>query len=221
MARTQLNTILKKEASNYLGIPYWRNRLLDGKIIKEGFMGGKGSWSEIKKATQKLLPSNQITAHQIYKLQKKNRIGIDCSGLAYNLLDFISLQTNKISIDKKVLGSAGGHGIRRVSSSMLTSPINSIEIKQYENIKSGDMIRMDNGRHVMIIIDATNELISYVHSSNKTKTRGVHLGNIKIADPSKTLEFQKWSETTKNNQPYSTLFNSKKGDGVFRLKCLS
>ncbi len=223
MVRSKLNTKLSNEAERYLGLPYWQNRLIDGKITKEGFMGGKGNWHQINQATKELLSKlpHKPPSSEIYNLQKKNHIGIDCSGLAYNLLNFLSLETKQKSIEEKVVGTGGKFGIRRVSSNLLTSPANSIPVTSYQNIQPGDLIRLEKGRHVIVILKKVGNTINYIHSSNKTLIRGVHLGTIKIINPKATLEHQHWIETTKDNQPYSSLFNSQNGDGIFRLKCLS
>ncbi|MGI5841421.1 MAG: hypothetical protein ACOX6N_04360 [Patescibacteria group bacterium] len=223
MVRTKLDNQLKKEALKYLGIPYWKNRITDGKITREGFLGGKGNWKQIQAETQKLLGKfpQKNTPDKVYNLQKKNRVGIDCSGLAYNLLDFLCQKIKQERLDNHITGVGGKNGIRRVSANILTSEKNAIKINNYENIKPGDLIRLDNGRHVIVILEKTGKTINYIHNSSKTYDRGVHLGSITLINPNQPLNYQQWSDILKDKGNYALLFNHKNGDGIFRLKCLS
>ena len=191
MARTQLNKLLEKEIENYIGIPY--------------LYGGKSTWQEIKKESSD------------YKLLKKNGLGIDCSGLVYHLLDFYAQLQGLDSVYNHLIGTENKKGVRRVSANLLTSYPNSFPIKTIADIQTGDLIRLDSGKHVLFVMENTNKVIRYVHSGNKTKTRGVHWGEIKIINPSKTLDSQQWNEIDLNEHPYSSYFDPANGDGVFRL----
>ena len=42
MVRTKLN-LLQQEIEHYIGLPYSKNIIKNGKIIKEQFLGGKGN----------------------------------------------------------------------------------------------------------------------------------------------------------------------------------
>jgi len=191
MAGTQLNKLLENEIENYLGIPY--------------LYGGKNTWKEIKKESSD------------YKQLKKNKQGIDCSGLAYHLLDFYAQLRGLGSVYEHLIGTDNKRGVRRVSANLLTSHPNSFPLISISDIQTGDLIRLDSGKHVLFILENTGNLIRYIHSSNKTKIRGVHLGEIKITDPSKTLDFQQWNEIGLNGHQYSSYFNPKNGDAAFRL----
>jgi len=191
MAGTKLVETLKEEIEHYLGIPY--------------LYGGKNSWKEIKKDFRD------------YKQLKKNKQGIDCSGLAYHLLDFYATLLGKGSIHDHLIGTDNQKGVRRVSANLLTSHPNSFPVKNISDIQTGDLIRLDSGKHVLFVMETTPNLIRYVHSSNKTQTRGVHLGEIKIRDRSKNLNYQDWDEKTSTGKNYSSMFNPKNGDGIFRL----
>lgn len=174
MAGTELINKLKEEISHYIGIPYWKNVLKDKKIIKEGFMGGKGNCKDIALKTVELANEQNIklldlTPKKIYNFQKKNKIGIDCSGLAVNLLNFYSLLQNK-----KTLFS----NPRKVSADMLTKLPISYPIKNLDDIQTGDLIRQKNGHHVLFIIEKINNTIFYVDSNRSN--RGVHYGELQI-----------------------------------------
>ncbi len=230
MVRTQLIQELKKEISHYLGIPYWCNVWNNLILQKEGPYGGKGTYQEIEQATKNAAEKegianySDLTNSQIYNLRKRNHIGIDCSGLCYHLLNKLDCLTGGTGILYKVTGvdkPFGVLGVRTVSANELTHPQNATKLTNYQGIKPGDLIRLDNGKHVIFIIEKIRGTINYVHSSDRTKSRGVHLGTISIINPKMTLDHQKWSDTTINGQPYTTLFKPTQGDGIFRPKFLT
>ncbi|MFA7676145.1 MAG: hypothetical protein WCY28_01915, partial [Candidatus Shapirobacteria bacterium] len=78
--------LLKQEIQYYIGLPYSKNILKDRKIIKEQFLGGKGNYRQIAAETIRLAQKQKIdlvklTNQEFYNFQKKNHLGIDCSGL--------------------------------------------------------------------------------------------------------------------------------------------
>ena len=82
-----------EEIEKYIGLPYSKNILKDGKIIKEQFLGGKGNYRQIATETIRLAQKQKIdliklTNQEFYNFQKKNHLGIDCSGLVCQLLNF-------------------------------------------------------------------------------------------------------------------------------------
>lgn len=215
MARNELIDQLKENILHYIGLPYWRNKLIDGQIVKAGIFGGKGTCEQIAAKTIELSQKQNIdilnsTPQQIYNFQKRNKLGIDCSGLTSNLLNLV-LKIKEINFQIDTF---------KTSAAMLTSPKFSTKIEDLNQIQTGDLIRLDNGKHVIFIIEKIGNTISYVQSSQKTFTRGVHYGHIQITNPSKSLKYQLWSDKTKNGKNYSDLYNPENGDGVFRLKQL-
>lgn len=169
MVRTKLE--LQQEIEKYIGLPYSKNILKDGKIIKEQFLGGKGNCLQIATETIRLAQKQKIDLtklnnQEFYNFQKKNHIGIDCSGLACQLLNFyFSSELNP----------------RKTSANMLTSGPISKKIKPNE-IKTGDLIRQKNGRHVLFIIEKEGDKILYVDSSREG--RGVKYGVANLTNKS-------------------------------------
>lgn len=167
MVGNKLNQ-LKLEIQKYLGLPYFINR---GKYQNHGPNPyvGKGSAQEIALETIELANKEgikllELSEPQIYFFQKKHRLGIDCSGLACHLLNFYhQLQINP----------------RRTSAHQLTSSPISKEIK-ITQVKTGDLIRQKDGRHVLFVIDKTSSTIFYVDSSRHR--RGVRLGEYQLTD---------------------------------------
>ncbi len=225
MARSSL----KKHCQDFLdfslegkkvSIPYWSNKLKDGKIIVEGRFGGKGTLAQIKKATKEAakkekLDLKKLTSQEIFYLMKRNKIGIDCSGLVYQLLSLWSKEEKGLNLDKILIGSQGKKGVRRIGVKQLTDPQNSISI-QLKDLKPGDLIVVDQEKHVLLVLDVKGKEITYIHSSQKTKERGVHLGTLKIISPNKDLSQQEWSDKLKDNRPYNEIIH--KNDGLYRLK---
>lgn len=163
MAGTQLNK-LKQEINHYLGLPYMINILRDKKVIKERFMGAKGSWQQIETETQKIAKQEKITLKnltpkQLYNFQKKHHLGIDCSGLVSNLLIFYAnLLNKKINLN-----------IRQTSANLLTSNKLSKKIENFKDIQTGDLVRQKNGHHVLFIIEKKDNIIFFVESCFKNR----------------------------------------------------
>jgi len=169
MVRTKLE--LQQEIEKYIGLPYSKNILKDGKIIKEQFLGGKGNCRQIATETIRLAQKQKIDLiklnnQEFYNFQKKNHIGIDCSGLACQLLNFY--------FDSDI-------NPRKTSANMLTSTPISKEIKPSE-IQTGDLVRQKNGHHVLFIIEKDDDKIFYVDSSREG--RGVKYGKVDLTDKS-------------------------------------
>lgn len=175
MVRNKLDLLIK-EIEHYLDLPYSKNILKDGKIIKEQVLGGKGNWKDIEVETQKIAQKEKIdlsklTKQELYNFRKKNHIGIDCSGLICQLLNFY--------VNAKL-------DPRKTSAKMLTSIPISKEITDLNNIQTGDLIRQKDGHHALFIINKTDNTINYIDSS--FSGRGVKYGKADLTD--KSLENQ-------------------------------
>lgn len=212
MVRTKLD-ILKEEIEHYISIPYFSNTLKQ--TFPDNTLVGKGTWQEIFK----LVPKD-IKEGKKFTYLKKQKIGIDCSGLVYHLLNFYSqLKFNK-PVHNYLIGTDHKYGVRRLSANLLTAPINSIQIRNYNDIKTADIIRYNQGKHVLFIIEKKENIIYLVHSSKNTIPSGVHYATIEITDYSKPLNLQKWSDTTKSQTNYANLLNPENLDGIYRPRFL-
>lgn len=179
MVRTQLEKIIPK----YLGIPYFINTPANPRQ-KLSVQVGKGNWKQIKNYTRQLARQQKVkltTPRQTYNFQKKNHIGIDCSGLAYHLLNYLYHQLYHSSIRPHLVGSQGKTGPRRLSAHLLTSPPNAQPISP-NRLQPGDLIRMRNGKHVLVVYKKAKNKIYYIHSS--PQSRGVRLGSFTRLPPS-------------------------------------
>lgn len=169
MVRNKLKE-LHQEISHYLNLPYSKNVLKDGKVIKEQILGGKGYWQDIFKETQRIATLNNVdlsklNQKQLYNFQKKHHIGIDCSGLVCQLLNFYF----KTELNP-----------RKTSAHMLTSSPISQEITDLNQVTTGDLVRQKDGHHVLFIIQKTGNIIDYVDSS--LWGRGVKYGQFDLTD---------------------------------------
>ncbi len=168
MVRPKLNSLLQ-EINTYLGIPYFINK---GKYKNNGenALVGKGSAKEIALKTIEFANNENVklinfSSSQIYNFQKKHHLGIDCSGLVCHLLNFYfktSLNPRKTSADM-------------LTSYPLSSPVDS------DSLTTGDLVRQNNGRHVLFVIKKTGNLVEYLESNQKK--RGVVLGKFEIDNP--------------------------------------
>lgn len=188
-----------------------------------GFLGGKGSAEEIKNQLIKRLNELNIKRDVlnpifVQKFAKRERIGIDCSGLAYRILDELIRKHYKAS-DLISLEQIFTGGINKTNASTLTSLKFCIMINNISDIKMGDLIRMMGGKHVLVVTAIKDKLVEYIHSSNLTMTQGVHREKIRILDMDKQLQHQAWEEKTKTGINFGEkFFHQEKGDGIYRLK---
>jgi len=223
---------LKKHSQEFLNfsvgnkqvsIPYWSNKLKNGRIVTEGAFGGKATPNQIKKATQKAakkekLDLKTLSSDQIFYLMKRNKIGIDCSGLVYQILNSYFKKIKKLNLDKILLGSQGKRGVRRVGVKQFADPQNSTPTK-FATLKPGDLIIVNQKKHIILVLDIQKNQITYIHSSHQTLKNGIHLGTLTIIHPNQDLSQQKWSDKLKNGSPYNDLIH--KNDGFYRLNTLA
>lgn len=203
-------------------MPYWMNDLKRGIY---GPYGGKGTPEEIRAATleavkEENLDLKELSDKEIYQLMKKKHIGLDCSGFAYQILNFLDLQKGGDGLENSVEG-VNGRGIKKTNADALTNDINSIPVRSLREVKVGDLIRIHGGKHVAVIVDISDQEITFAHSSHKTKEDGPHLSRIKIVDSEKGIECQVWEEKTLDGREYCSAFlNPNNKDGLRRLKIL-
>lgn len=207
--------------------PYWMNNLKAGIF---GPYGGKGTPEQIVEATkseaQKIgLNLNKMTEQEILNLMKEKKIGLDCSGFVFWMLDALDKEKGGDGIADDVL-SADRLLPSRANVATLTNG-RAVLAVELEDVRVGDIIRLNKGKHMAIVMAVVRETrnleevkeIEYAHSSARTKILGVHAAKIKITDQSKGLEAQQWDEVDNRNKNYkeANCFLSD-GDGLRRLK---
>ena len=194
-------------AGKKVPIPYWRNRFYANGRRIQGPFGGKGTPAEIRRATLKKAEKlgfglSEMTVSEIRRFMREKKIGLDCSGFAFQILDF--LRPGFWRGLQKAPGSSP-KPIRRFNSRALTNGRNSRRIGPiWQNIKVGDIIpaaftqRLD---HVMVIVDVGKKAIEYAHSSGSTIVSGPHRGRIYLRDSRQPLWRQQWPEQLKSGSP--------------------
>jgi hypothetical protein len=173
MAGTKLDLLIK-EVNKYQNLPYFCNRGIHKNISTNNALVGKGSAHDIALTTleiagQKNIKLSDLTPVQVYNFQKKHHLGIDCSGLACQLLNFHF----SLSLDP-----------RKTSANHLTSAPLSTAVK-LDDVRPGDLIRQKNGRHVLFVINRLDDTVTFVDSSRddhgvKISTFFLSRPNIKI-----------------------------------------
>ena len=209
--------------------PYWMDKIKRGIV---GPFGGKGTPEQIVEATLAAAKKERInldsfSASQIRTFMKKNRIGLDCSGLAFNLLDVLDKERGGNGLVDDIPG-ARGKFLVRANVRMLTERRVAGIIPKVADLKVGDMIKLHSRRrikHILVVVEIKRdrkskiEEIIYAHSSPGTKISGVHKGKIVVGDENLGLEAQDWQEKTKKGENYGKAnFCPRNGDGIRKLK---
>lgn len=173
---------------------------------------------------------------EIIRWLRENKIGIECSGFVYNVLDPVVKAKTGQPLAKILLRYPGLLGLldrlilqyqrrRRISADVLTNDLNTVAIDAVCDIRAADLVRLTpahwKGKHVAIIVQVSPDKIIYAHSSRETAIQGPHYGEIEIVDSGTSLLEQKWLEVTREGKNYGMLaLHPENGDGVRRLKCL-
>lgn len=206
--------------------PYWRDKFPGDKEKNiRGFLGGKGRPREIADEVKKqldLLPIEERpkTNGELFDWMKRKRIGVDCSGLAFALLKRIAEDKGDESWESRLVPTSGGNPQNekrfRTSARTLCGQENADEVARNEDLKLGDLVRLEGGKHVMVVLGETENDIWYMHSSALTEISGAHLGVMKR----KVEEIGKFEfdEQLKNGANLESLWEEENGDGVFRMK---
>jgi uncharacterized Fe-S cluster-containing radical SAM superfamily protein len=202
--------------------PYWMN------VLKKGYFGptgGKGRPEDIVKAANEIarkagIDLNLLSAEEIVHFLKSQKIGVDCSGFAFWLLDALDKEKGGDGLvnDLPVTGRfpASLASVKLLTSEKIAFPVS------LKEVQVGDLIRLRHGRHVAVVYGLEKEgslrQLEYVHSSSWTQTKGVHLAAIEIANENKGLEDQVWKEIDRNGNNYGQAeFFPEMGDSLYRL----
>lgn len=204
------NFILDVEGKK-IPIPYRINIPANEHPVRQGKSSPEVILTQLKKdAKDQGFNLRQATVAQTRRFMVKNRLGIDCSGFSYRMVDYLLNTLNLPSLAK-----SGFPHVGRTNVVLLTSSTHTITINQASMVRVGDLIKIGSQNkipHCMIVVGVNTQEIIYAHSSSKTKVTGVHIGKIKILDPALGLEAQEWEEPL--------FYNPTLGDRASRLKIL-
>lgn len=210
-----------------INCPYWMNSLKK-KII--GPFGGKGKPVQIILATEEKAKNAGLNLagmnkESIIGFMKEERIGVDCSGFVFWLLNALDIEKGGNGICDDI-PHCQGKFFCRANVLMLTNEEVSIPINELNKVQVGDMIRLGAGKHIAIVVkilreDGVMKDIEYAHSSALTSVSGVHSDRIIVENEDLKLEDQIWLEKTAKGNNYKTKYFPGKGDGIKRLKIWS
>lgn len=189
--------------------PYRRNEIGSFQKIGSEFQG-KSSPEVLTEATKRLAKEqnfdlNKASVEEIREFMKKNKLGIDCSGFVYRVINYLSEKLGLGNLEK----AAGLPHVGRTNVAKLTSDEFSVPVGSFNEAQPGDIIRLNSGGdilHALIVLENSDGVIAYAHSSGETIPNGVHIGKIeggKFPDDLKSFSYQ-----------------TSQGDGVRRLKIL-
>lgn len=189
-------------------VPYRRNETGQYQKLGAAFQG-KSSPRVLIKTTTSLAKKqnfdlNKASVEDIRDFMRKNRLGIDCSGFAYRLLNTFSEKVHGRSLTAFGLPHVG-----RTNTTKLTSSKIAIKIENLDMAVAGDLIKLNSTGdipHVLVVLENRSGKIIYAHSSGTTNPDGVHLGGVHKGKLPEELNIFSYN-------PYL-------GDGVYRLKGL-
>ncbi|RJR26080.1 hypothetical protein C4578_00065 [Candidatus Microgenomates bacterium] len=209
--------------------PYWMNKL---KLGIFGPFGGKGRPEDLissvkTEAEKKGIKLEKLSEEEILSFMKRKKIGVDCSGFVFWMLDSLDRERGGNGIADDIPGSKGKFLSSRANAQMLTSKEVVVPVEKVKDIKPGDVIRLRGGQHLAVVVSVTKNggkviEVEYAHSSFLSKEKGVHLQRIEVTDEDKGIGEQIWLEQTDKGENYKeAYFMPEKGDGVKRLKIWS
>lgn len=211
-----------KIGSAECSVPYFNNKTIRARAALRSTIG-KGSPDEILEEIKSIMikdhvDQNTINAELLKKTLTDNNIGIDCSALAYYILNAELYNSKKEKLSKKIIftncrGIIGKircsiRPIENCNVATLANEKNSQTIRTTD-VKPGDMITMiagsdNNDRdHILIIHqveyqDSIPTKIHYTHAiaypEDGIYGSGIRQGVIEITNPDSVITKQMWTE---------------------------
>lgn len=180
-----------------INVPYQFDRKKYGKSDAQTLV------SDTKqKAYEQKFNLEKASVEAIRKFMEENKLGIDCSGFAYHLLDHLLKRIGRGGMINNGFPKASSTNVAILTSDKISIPL------ELEEARPGDLIKLNSEKaaHVLIILECGDK-ITYTHSSRLTNPTGVHTDQIIN------------SQFPEDLKVFS--YNEKAGDGIRRLKILS
>lgn len=226
-----------------INCPYFNNRRV-GLRGALRVLVGKGSAKEIVEETvlvglRDKVNTRKLSNEKLKKFMVDHNLGIDCSALAYYILDAQMKAMRKGSLRRAIKLSRVRNPLRKlvallqviknVNTATLASSANSKKIS-LKKVQPGDIIiLMGYGKkkdrdHVMVVNEVEYEdnglptVVHYVHAlrwnSDGKYDHGVRMGKIEIDNWGKTFLDQRWTEQGKGDEQNGTLQNARDAERV-------
>jgi hypothetical protein len=227
-----------KIGSAICSIPYFNNKTAGKRIAFRAYTG-KGSPSEIREELETIIIKEKIDSKSFNNnLLKKtlvdNKLGIECSGFCYHILEAESISRGHGSIGKKINFINCNNIIGKIKCSL--RPVENCDVATFasdanskiislKNVLPGDIITMVSDRdhvdrnHILIIKEVYYEnsnpkKIIYSHSISYPEdglyNNGVRDGEINIINPELKITNANWSENHKENENNSLYLRAQK-----------
>ncbi len=188
--------------------PYRRNEVGSFQKIGPEFQGKSSpevlTETTIKLAKEQNFDLDQASVEEIRDFMRKNKLGIDCSGFAYRMLNYLVQEAKGKNLEAFGLPHVGRTNVAKLASDEFSIPVSS-----FSEIQPGDFIKLNSTGdilHTVVILETKDSIITYAHSSGVTQTNGVHTDRIINGQLPEDLE--------------SFSYNCDEGDGIRRLKAL-
>ena len=202
----------------YKNVPYFNNKTTarrGGLRVEVGKGSPKEIYDEVKDLSilQKVDVKN-FTQEEIKKFMVSNNIGIDCSGLAFYILNEESVSRGKGSLSRHLRFQrflARFRPVENINVLVFSDNKNS-KIISIQDAQVGDIITMVGDverNHILIIhqIEYQNSIpitLHYTHSvawpTDGEFGHGMHQGKIEIVDTKKPITEQRWIELDKTGE---------------------
>ncbi len=202
-------------------VPYFNNKVTKARGALRVY-GGKGSPKDIYEEVTASLTKEHIAIDALDSVSLKKyltdrNIGLDCSGLAYYILNAESEEQGRGPLDKKIHFINAGGLLGKIRSAL--RPVENCNVATFtdnknsriidtKNIQPGDMItmiaKMTNRDHILVVnsVEYQNYLpikIFYTHTiaypEDGMYGTGLKQGSIDFTDLEKNILEFPWSET--------------------------
>lgn len=220
--------------------PYFNNKRAK---IRGGLSAlvGKGTPEDIATeakiiAIRKKVKLQNMDSDGLKKFLAENSLGVDCSGLAYHLLDTESKAMCLGSIASHIKTNRGFfrkimYRLRpdmNTNVEVISSPDNSDEITIKDAVAGDVIVILNTGpqktyNHILVIseisnLENENKIIRYIHSyawpTDGKYGHGVRFGEIHILNPSLKLIQAKWIENGTSNENNYTYLSARDAEKV-------
>ncbi|MBH41493.1 MAG: hypothetical protein CL685_02165 [Candidatus Magasanikbacteria bacterium] len=228
--------------NNVISCPYFNNKVTKARAGLRVNLG-KGSPEDIKQeitiiAQKKHIDLDQLSRDDIKRFFVDNNIGIDCSGLAYYILNAQAISQTEKPLRRFLSFPKTHNPLRKLIRRF--RPIENTNVKVFadntnsqtialKNVRPGDIITMiGTGKnhdldHILVIHEVEYDedmpkKIYYTHSlkwfADGKHNHGVKQGSITITEPQQDITKQLWEESGKKDKENETLWRAKTANKI-------
>lgn len=182
---------------------------------------GKSTAVELRQNTEQIAQEvgfdiDSASALEIADFMRDQKLGIDCSGLVYQLFDKAFKEMGYGGMEEIGFPKASLSNV-----ALLTSPEYAIRVDETaSNLQPGDMFMFGGKKdewHVMMIISVDSRMIEYVDSSRYNDPDGVAKHKIRIVDQNKSVKDQEWNHVLNTGETRQSRYKTASEDGIYRL----